>query len=318
MSVKFAQSPTEILQWERLVISDRRLSHAVVRVATRLVLFVNSQSGLAWPSLKALMDKSQTSLSTVKRAIRQLKALGWVAVISGNARRTNRYRMVLQPLPSDSLTPSVTPKSETAPPVPTPAPVQAAPVQAPTPPPASPPAPPISHDRAAYLPTPRSCTPEEIVGLIEHFNRTAHTCLPTTPGTDTYRIVRQALQHYPPAILRGVIDLKVHHWMETPQYRYLQPKTLFNPSKLERYVSELYQQRRRDPPPPPPYVPRPPDPPKTEAQKALARESCAEMRRILAAADARDAQRKAQAQAEASLMWRHLRGAATYHTAASR
>ncbi|WP_221914054.1 helix-turn-helix domain-containing protein, partial [Thiorhodospira sibirica] len=203
MSVKFAQSPTEILQWERLVISDRRLSHAVVRVATRLVLFVNSQSGLAWPSLKALMDKSQTSLSTVKRAIRQLKALGWVAVISGNARRTNRYRMVLQPLPADSLTPSVpdtapvaTPPApvQTTPPPQTPAPVNTAPVQAPAPPPASPPATPMSHDRAAYLPTPRSCTPEEIVALIEHFNRTAHTCLPTTPGTDTYRTVRQALQ----------------------------------------------------------------------------------------------------------------------------
>ncbi len=158
----------------------------------------------------------------------------------------------------------------------------------------------MSHDRAAYLPTPRSCTPEEIVALIEHFNRTAHTCLPTTPGTDTYRTVRQALQHYPPAILRGVIDLKVHHWIQTPHYRYLHPKTLFNPSKLERYVSELYQQRRRDPPPPPPYVPKPPDPPQTEAQKVLARQHCADMRRILAVADDREAQRKAQAQAEAS------------------
>ncbi|NKN32892.1 conserved phage C-terminal domain-containing protein [Marichromatium bheemlicum] len=211
MSLQFATSPVEILAWQRRVLSEPRLSHTASRIATSLSLFINSRSGVAWPSLRTLARVSNTSYSSVKRAIRRMVELQLLQVERGNARRVNRYRAILPSEASGSAPrPEVEPRPE-----PDATPAVARPVDDAT-----------------------------IARVVAHLNRAASACFPDAPGTATYRILRRALHRHSPEVLCAVVDLKAAQWGQTEQARYLRPATLFTPAKLEGYLSELHQRGR--------------------------------------------------------------------------
>ncbi|GAB0148078.1 hypothetical protein McPS_08180 [Marichromatium sp. PS1] len=227
MSIQFATSPVEILAWQRRVLSEPRLSHTASRIATSLSLHINSHSGVAWPSLRTLARVSNTSYSSVKRAIRRMVELQLLQVERGDARRANRYRAILRRDPP-----------------------RLAPLRAPNPAP-------------RQQAEPRPVDDAAIARVVAHLNRAANACFPDAPGTATYRILRRALRRHAPETLCAVVDLKTAQWGRTEQARYLRPSTLFTPSRLEGYLSELHQRGRPASPPPPPSPEPPRDPDRT-------------------------------------------------------
>lgn len=240
MYIQFAASPVEILAWQRLVLAESTLSHTASRIATRLSLYINSATACAWPSLRTLARDSSTSYSSVKRAIKDLVGLGLLQVEPGDAQHTNRYRALLPVTAPTSPTSAAALTPPTPPTTPTP--------EATIPPPADDPA---------------------IAQVIDHLNQRADTAFPSTPDSRSHRLVRQALDHQPPDILCAVIDLKADHWAGTDRARYLRPETLFNPDKLEGYLSELHQQRTAAATPAAPSDPAPPRRPRTPDTEAV-------------------------------------------------
>jgi len=218
MFIQFAATPVEILAWQRLVLAEPSLSHTASRIATRLSLYINAATGLAWPSLRTLAADSSTSYSSVKRAIKDLVRLGLLQVEPGDAQHTNRYRARLP-----VAAPSVNTTAASLAPEPQPTPTDTVPVVTP---------PPSSSDEPA------------ITQVIDHLNQRADTAFPSRPGSYSHSLVRQALRHQPPEILCAIVDLKTDHWAGTERARYLRPETLFNPARLESYLSELHQHRR--------------------------------------------------------------------------
>ncbi|MBK5930259.1 helix-turn-helix domain-containing protein [Halochromatium salexigens] len=100
---QFATSPVDILRWQRALCAEPELTHAARSVATSLSHFINSKSGFAWPSLRTLAKRSKSSLSSVKRALKQLASLGLLQIEPGGCRRTNRYRAVLRRVGAQSV-----------------------------------------------------------------------------------------------------------------------------------------------------------------------------------------------------------------------
>ena len=227
MYIQFAATPVEILAWQRLVLAEPSLSHTASRIATRLSLYINAATGLAWPSLRTLAADSSTSYSSVKRAIKDLVGLGLLQVEPGDAQHTNRYRArlpVAEPSVNTAAAP-ITPPPPAPEPEPEPIPTDTTPAAPATPPPSD------ADDPA-------------ITQVIDHLNRRADTAFPSAPGSYSHSLVRQALRHQPPEILCAIVDLKTDHWAGTERARYLRPETLFNPARLENYLSELHQHRR--------------------------------------------------------------------------
>nr|WP_246194999.1 helix-turn-helix domain-containing protein [Allochromatium palmeri] len=199
MFVQFAASPVDILDWQRRVLSEPTLSHTASRIATRLSLYINSTTACAWPSLRRLARDSQTSYSSVKRAIKDLVALNLLQVEPGDAQHTNRYRALLH-----VAAPSV--HTDAAPITPPPATTEIAPVPTRTTPESQP----------APEPTPTPAAPPpvddpQITQVIDHLNQRADTAFPSTPGSQSHSLVHQALRTQPPETLCAVIDLKVSH-----------------------------------------------------------------------------------------------------------
>lgn len=70
------------------------LSSNAFRLYVLLKSFVNRESGVAWPSHSTLVARSGLSLSTVKRAVKELCDAGWLSV-TNRRQSAGRYRSSL-------------------------------------------------------------------------------------------------------------------------------------------------------------------------------------------------------------------------------
>ena len=100
-------------------------------------------------------------------------------------------------------------------------------------------------EAAAGTSTSRPSGVDDIARVIDHLNARAGTCFPSTPGSESHRLTRHALSTQTPEMLCAVIDLKASQWLGTERARYLRPATLFAPTKLENYLSEVHQRRHQ-------------------------------------------------------------------------
>jgi uncharacterized phage protein (TIGR02220 family) len=80
---------------------------------------------------------------------------------------------------------------------------------------------------------------EAAVRVITHLNKTTGQHLPTDGATA--RLVRRRLVRYSEQDLTAVVDMKRRQWKETELERHLTPRTLFRPTALEGYISEVRQ-----------------------------------------------------------------------------
>ncbi|MCZ7643141.1 MAG: helix-turn-helix domain-containing protein [Pseudorhodoplanes sp.] len=82
--------------WLRTIASYPNLSGADVATAVALSLYLNRNSGSAWPSIATLARDTNRNRTTVFRAIGRLESLGLVVVVHGRGpKKSNRYRPAL-------------------------------------------------------------------------------------------------------------------------------------------------------------------------------------------------------------------------------
>lgn len=81
------------LQWLEEVAVDKRMRGLPLACAVLLATrYVNSESGLAWPSVDRLARELQTDRRNCRRALDQLVDTGWLGrSIGGGRGRSNRY-----------------------------------------------------------------------------------------------------------------------------------------------------------------------------------------------------------------------------------
>lgn len=94
-----ARSPLDRLRWLDAVQRDRRLRSCATAVAAVLAACCNSSTGIAFPSLRTVADRSKWSKTSVKAAIKELQGAGWISIQAvrdeaGN-RLSNRYRLLV-------------------------------------------------------------------------------------------------------------------------------------------------------------------------------------------------------------------------------
>lgn len=70
-----------ILDWQRLVLKSDALTDAEKACAIALSHFINSRSGLAWPSMETLGAAAGRSEQTARRAVHKLQSLGLVQIL---------------------------------------------------------------------------------------------------------------------------------------------------------------------------------------------------------------------------------------------
>ena len=111
------RSPVSILDWQRLVLKSDALTDAEKACAIALSHFINSRSGLAWPSMATLGAAAGLSEQTARRAVHKLESLGLVKILE-RAGRVSRFMLakgtevcaeVETPIQTDSppLTPEI-------------------------------------------------------------------------------------------------------------------------------------------------------------------------------------------------------------------
>lgn len=235
----FTALPNAILARQDLTISEFRTYAA-------LASFASPSNPVCWPSRESIAERlGGVHVDTVTRALTRLKRLGLIE-IKRRCNRSSVYRLLTGEPPGSDTHPSD--------PVPTPAcrieqtkeqtkknpltPVpggsvstsltveaQPAPVVEPEPPQASVPA---TTDRR-----------QAAVRVIDHLNRTTNQHLPTDGATA--RLVRRRLGRHTEQDLIAVIDHKRQQWKGTELERHLTPRTLFRPTALEGYLSEVRQ-----------------------------------------------------------------------------
>jgi Helix-turn-helix domain len=84
--------------WVEQVLAGN-LSAAEKLVATRIALHHNIETGQCDPSIIGLVKRTNTSESTVRRAIKELEDAGWLAVDRTNGRYRNSYQLHAPTLP---------------------------------------------------------------------------------------------------------------------------------------------------------------------------------------------------------------------------
>jgi len=95
MTTMYDGSVKHRMQWLEAVASDKRMrglpSACAILLATR---YVNSQHGMAWPSIDRLASELHTDRRNCRRALDRLVDAGWIGRSLGGGRgRSNRYHL---------------------------------------------------------------------------------------------------------------------------------------------------------------------------------------------------------------------------------
>lgn len=77
------------LAW-RIAIRDSDLDSTAKHVALTLDIYMNAR-GIAWPSRAALAEGTGLSVRTIERALARVSQSGYLVVVRGHGRKTNRY-----------------------------------------------------------------------------------------------------------------------------------------------------------------------------------------------------------------------------------
>lgn len=95
------RSPVAVIDWIRLALKAD-LTDAEKNCAVALATFVNSRSGLAWPSMATLGAAAGLSEQTARRAVHRLSALGLITILE-RAGRSNHFLLCLgAPIAADT------------------------------------------------------------------------------------------------------------------------------------------------------------------------------------------------------------------------
>src|SRR5262245_2142549 len=82
--------------WLRQVVLHRDVPASVLKVAFLIGYHINRKTGLAFPGMRTLARLASLSTSTVNKAVRWLKAHGYLDIQPGRTRNaTNRYMPLL-------------------------------------------------------------------------------------------------------------------------------------------------------------------------------------------------------------------------------
>jgi Helix-turn-helix domain len=81
-------------RWLSMIVGDRKLTAAALRVAIMIFQRINMQKGYAWPSQAYLASVTGTSKRSVIRAVNLLHERGWIERRRSTKRgRSNEYRL---------------------------------------------------------------------------------------------------------------------------------------------------------------------------------------------------------------------------------
>jgi DNA-binding MarR family transcriptional regulator len=231
----FAQTFLDLTHWRQQLYSAD-LTPTAAKVGAYLSDRVHSQLGYAWPHIKTIAAETRLAIATVKRALRELKRLGLIAIESGLGWHSSRYWCLLpsgvssEPTVVSAATPPIeeTNRYNYLPPAPAPAPeTPAASLER-------------DQEQAASTPEDSSDPDSDALQVVLALIAASGAQYPTKPRSEPLRSAQKALDAgYTVEQLKMVVAFCAATWSNP---RFLTPSAVLKLSRLDERLAAAQAQ----------------------------------------------------------------------------